>query len=117
MTIEQFIIEYLNGALSNVSVSGSVPHPMPDKFVTVELTGSNRVDMVTTATIAVQSWAGTRAEAAELNETVKALMDAIISEPEISRSALDSDYNYTDLSTNHPRYQAVYEITFFIMEV
>ena len=116
MTIEQFVIEYLKAAeaLNGIPISGSIPHPMPEKYVTVELTGSNRVDLITTATLAIQSWGGTRAEAAALNETVKELMDSMVEESSISRSALESDYNYTDLSTNHPRYQAVYEITFFL---
>ena len=114
MTIEQFVIEYLSGAdeLAGIPVSGSVRHPMPPKFVTVEMTGSSVRDFITSAAVAVQSWADTRAEAAALNDTVKTLMDAMISEPEISRSALDSSYNFTDLQTNKPRYQAVYEITF-----
>ena len=116
MNIEQYVIEYLSNsaALSGVTVRGNVPHPIQDKFVTVEKTGSGCVNYINTATIAVQSWAASRAEAAALNETVKALMDAIISNPEISRSELNSDYNYTDLSTNHSRYQAVYDIVHFL---
>ena len=114
MTIEEFVISYLSGAeeLSGIPVSGSVRHPMPPKFVTVELTGSEVTNFITSAAIAVQSWAETRAEAAALNETVKTLMDAMISEDEISRSDMDSSYNFTDETTNRPRYQAVYEITY-----
>lgn len=114
MTIEEFVISYLSEstALAGIPVSGSVRHPMPQKFVTVELTGSNAVDFITSAALTIQSWANTRAEAAALNETVKSLMDGIVSEPEISRSALDSSYNNPDLSNNKPRYKAVYEITY-----
>ena len=116
MTIEAYIIKYLSEceSLAGVPVSGDIPHDIPSKFITVEKTGSGRADHIDAATIAVQSWAATRAEAAALNETVKAAMDAAISKQEISRSELNSDYNYPDLSRNHPRYQAVYEIIYFL---
>lgn len=116
MTIEQFVIEYLSGMepLTGIPVSGSVPHPMPAKFITVEQTASNRIDLISSSTIVVESWAETRAEAAALNEIVKGLMDAMPSESEISQSSLDTDYNYPDLETNHPRYQAVYNIVYFL---
>ena len=118
MTIEAFIIQKLSEAeaLAWIPVSGSVLHPVHDKCVTVEKTGSGRTNRINSATIAVQSWAGTRAEAAALNDTVKALMDGLIAEDEISDSTLNSDYNYPDLSTNHPRYQAVYEIVYLMEE-
>lgn len=112
MTIEQFIIEYLTQSLS-VNVSGSIPHPMPQEFVTVEKTGSMTADRIPTATIAVQSWSTTRAAAADLNEAVKAAMAAMAAENEISRCALESDYNYTDLTTNKPRYQAVFAVVHY----
>lgn len=116
MTIEQFIVEYLNdGNLpQGVTASGSVPHPMPAQFVTVEKTGSSLSDRIHGATIAVQSWSTSRAAAAALNEAVKSAMEAAAALPEISRSALESDYNYTDLATNKPRYQAVFDVVHYI---
>ena len=116
MTIEQFVIQYLSGAevLAGIPVSGSIPHSMPTVFVTVEQTASNRADLISSAEIVVESWAGSRAGAADLNEAVKGLMDALAAEPEISQSSLDTDYNYPDLETNHPRYHAVYNIVYFL---
>lgn len=111
MTIEEYIIDYLAERLS-VGVSGSVPHPMPEEFVTVELTGSSLSDRIHAATIAVQSWSTSRAAASLLNELVKAAMAGASAAPEISRCALNSDYNYTDLSTNKPRYQAVFDVVY-----
>lgn len=113
MTIEAFVIDYLGGALS-VPVSGDVPHSMPSSFVTVEKTGSQRTNKIDTATLAIQSWAETRAAAAELNETVKQAMENIVEENEISRSDLDSDYNYTDEDTKRFRYQAVFDLVYFL---
>lgn len=113
MTIEGFIIDYLDGVLS-VPVSGSVPHPMPAQFVTVEKTGGSETDRIRGATLAVQSWNTSRAAAAALNETVKAAMAGLTALPEISRCALVSDYNYTDRSTNTARYQAVFDVVYYL---
>ena len=49
----------------------------------------------------------------EINEEVKAAMDEIIVLPEISRSKLNSDYNFTDTEKKRYRYQAVYDITHY----
>lgn len=113
MTIEGFIIDRLSDQLS-VSVSGSVPHPMPGQFVTVEKTGSSETDRIRGATVAVQSWSTSRAAAAALNETVKAAMAGLLALPEISRCALVSDYNYTDRTTNTYRYQAVFDVVHYL---
>ena len=74
--------------------------------------------MITTSTIAIQSVVNslsgnTLLEALELNEEVKQAMFDIISEDEIIRSDLNSDYNYTDNTTKEYRYQAVFEITHY----
>lgn len=116
MTIEEYVISYLNSSqsLSGITTSGSIPHPIPAQFITVEQVGGGITDHIPTASIAVQSWAASRAEAAELNELVQEVMDSILEEDEISQCKLDSSYNFTDLSTNHPRYQSVFLITYFL---
>lgn len=111
MNIEATAIDYLSDELS-VPVSGDIPHPMPASFVTVEKTGGGRTNHVMTATLAVQSWAGSRADAAALNELVKTAMFSFIELANISRSELDSDYNYTDEETGRFRYQAVFDVVY-----
>ena len=113
MNVEAYIIEYLSGALS-VPVSGDVPSPVLPRFVTVEKTGGGRENKISSATVAVQAWAESRADAAELCAAVEASMEAIVAEPEISRCALDSSYNFPDLSRKKPRYQAVFSITHYL---
>ena len=110
MNVEEYVIAYLGGVL-DVPVSGDVPEM--DTFVTVEKTGSNDSQHIRSATIAVQSWAGSRAEAAALNETVIYAMIGITEKPEICRVDLNTDYNYPDLTRNKPRYQAVFEIMYY----
>lgn len=110
MKIEEYVIAYLGDVL-DVHVSGDVPEM--DTFVTVEKTGSNDSRHIRSATIAVQSWAGSRAAAAALNEAVINAMARIAGKPEICRCELNTDYNYPDLTRNKPRYQAVFEIMYY----
>ena len=113
MNIEEFIIEYLSGALS-VPVNGDVPSPVLPNFVTVEKTGGRSENKISSATVAVQSWAESRADAADLCAEVEAAMEALVEEPEISRCALDSSYNFPDLERKKPRYQAVFSIVHYL---
>ena len=113
MKIEEYVIAYL-GSVLDVPVSGDVPEmDTLDAFITVEKSGSNDSRHIRAATIAVQSWARSRAEAAALNETVIYAMTGITEKPEICRVDLNTDYNYPDLTRNKPRYQAVFEIMYY----
>ena len=122
MSPEQFYIDYLTDELTpppvngvaqpGVPVSGSVPHPMPAEFVTVELTGSRRTDLIDTVQLVVLCWSSSRAAACALYEQVNAAMLASISSPEISRCAVETGYNDTDTQTNRPRYHARYEVVY-----
>lgn len=112
MNIEKIIIEFLQRSLP-LPVSGDVPTSgTSPAFITVEKTGGSEREHIRRATVAVQSWAGSRAEAAELNESVIAAMAELTSLPEISRCELSGDYNFPSLATKHPRYQAVFEIVY-----
>lgn len=110
--IEATVIDYLNNVLS-VPVSGEVPSPTPVAFVTVEKIGSSVENHLRSASFAVQSWAGSEADAAALNVTVRNAMEAMITLPNISRSHCETDYNFTDTTTKHSRYQAVFEVVFY----
>lgn len=110
--IEKIILDYLHTALS-VPVYMEIPENPPGEFVLVEKTGSSRANRVDRATLAVQSWAKTMMEAAELNEQVKATMDELDALDGISACRLNSDYNFTDTTTKHYRYQAVFDLVFY----
>ena len=114
MSAETIIIAYLSGELASfgIPVSGDVPTPRPERFVTVEKTGSSEKDRITQATLAIQSWGKSRAEADSLNEQVKALLSRAVTRPDIMRCHLQTDYNYTDTTTNRARYQAVYNVVY-----
>lgn len=110
--IEAVIREYLQAKL-DVPVYLQIPMEPPERYVTIERTGGGDSNFIKSATFAIQSWANTMYEAADLNERVKALMDNATTLPEVSASDLNSDYNYTDTSTMKYRYQAVYDLAHY----
>lgn len=109
--IETTVIKHLSNAL-RVPVYAERPEKPEESYVIVEKTGSSRTNYVDHAMIAIQSYAATMLGAAELNEEVKAAMDDLISIDKVSESRLNSDSNFTDISTKQYRYQAVYDITY-----
>lgn len=111
--IEIVIKNYLTGVLS-VPVYLEIPKSgAPASYVVVEKTGSGITNHIRRATFAIQSIASSMYEAAALNEEVKAAMDNAIIRPEIARSQLNSDYNFTDTSKKYYRYQAVYDLVHY----
>ena len=110
--VEKIIYDYLSMAL-DVPVYVMQPDDAPEKYVLLEKTGGGVDNKVSTATVAIQSYAGSLYEAAVLNENVKAAMDLIVALPKIGRCHLDTDYNFTDTVRKRPRYQAVYDIRYY----
>ena len=110
--IEKILLDYLEERL-DTPVYMEMPEERPEKFVLIEKTGSSQANWINYATVALQSYAGSMAEAAVLNEQVKDQMDRAAERPDISRSHLNSDYNYTDMDIKHYRYQAIYDLVYF----
>lgn len=110
MIIEKYIIAHLTAHMT-VPVYGDRPNLADnDEFITVEKVGGGEKEHIKSASIAVQSWSTSRAAAAELNELVKTAMVGMAALPEISRCALDTDYNYPDLTSKKARYQALFDV-------
>lgn len=109
--IEQVLIKYLNNKLG-VPVYMEHPSEKPASYVVLEKVGGGRRNYLKSATIALQSIASTLEQAAFLNEKVKKCMDELIELPRVSKSELNSDYNFTDSTTKTYRYQAVYDILY-----
>ena len=112
--IEKTVFDFLDEELT-VPVWTEIPEgeTLPDKYVLLEKTGSRSGDHIRSATFAAQSYADSMENAALLNEEVKAVMDRLIELNEITRSELNSDYNFTDQRKRQYRYQAVYVITHY----
>lgn len=107
--IEKIVLDYLKSIL-DIPVYMEVPDKEPNKYVLIEKTGSSAENYINSATFALQSYAESLYLAAELNEKVKTAMDNIIILDSISKSDLNSDYNFTDTTKKKYRYQAVYEL-------
>lgn len=119
MTIEEFIIGYLSEELGVTAgdlagVHGSIPHPLPDEFVTVEKVGESVTDLIPTARLAVRSWSTSLSTAAALDLRVGTAMLAAVSRPEISRCGIQTSYNDPDLDTNKPRYSSTFEVVYML---
>ena len=110
--IELIIKEYLEQKLG-LTVVMEKPTEPPEEYVLVEKTGSSRENLITTATVAVQSYSGSMYGAASLNKRVKQAMEDITWKDEVSRCDLDTDYNYTDTAKKEYRYQAIYSLVYF----
>lgn len=110
MGIEPTLVQWLSRQpeLADVSVSMDVPQDRPERFVTVERTGggSTTRGIIGTPTIAVQCWAGTRLEAADLADTVAGVLGRSIELPQVKRLIINSVANFP-LDETQPRYQIV----------
>lgn len=115
--IEKTVLDYLNTALSVPCYMQEPANPnpamIPKSFVVLQKTGSSVQNHIYNATFAVQSYAGTLYNAANLNEAVKTAMREIINITAVTRCELMSDYEFTKVSTKQPRYQAVFELTYY----
>lgn len=108
--IEKVILDYLLGKELNAFMERPEKKPTGE-YVLVEKTGSVSANLLTTSTIAVQSYSDSLYGAASLNEQVKALMLQADKEIPISSCKLNTDSNFTDTATKQYRYQAVFEVT------
>ena len=109
--IEKIVLDYLKEVL-DVPVYMEKPQEMPTQFVLIEKTGSSEENFILSATIALQSYAESLYLAAELNEKVKKAMNDIIVLNTVSKSKLNTDYNFTDTAKKLYRYQAVYDLVY-----
>lgn len=111
--IELTVLDYLEGVLSVPCMMEIPPENIPEKFVIIQKTGGGEENHLYRATLALQSYAPTLFEASELNEEVKNAMADIITLDRVTKSRLNSDYNYTDTTTKRYRYQAVYDLNHY----
>lgn len=110
--IEKIVLDFLSEGLA-IPVSLEVPEKPQPLFIVLEKVGGRRQEHISFATLAVQSYGPSLYEAATLNERVKAVMNSLPELDEITRSQLNSDYNFTDTATKRYRYQAVYDIAYY----
>lgn len=108
--IENTVLNYLKNKLD---VDVKTEKINASTFVLIEKTGGGEKDHLKNATLAIQSYAPSLYEAAVLNKSVKVAMQNLPELDDICKCELNSDYNYTDLSTKRYRYQAVFDIIYY----
>ena len=114
--IEQIIYDYVKTSLSGDEIPVYMERPAtpPSCYVLIEKTGGGEDNYIQRATLAIQSIDTSLLNAATLNEKIKELMRAAISLDKIAKVECNSDYNFTDSSTKTYRYQAVFDIKYYL---
>lgn len=111
MIIEKVVRQYLQDTLK-VAAYNEKEAAMPETYVLIEKTGSGGADFIYTAQLAIQSYAPTMEETADLNERVKEAMQNVVSLTNVSKCTLNSDYNDPDQNVKVHRYQAVFDLVY-----
>lgn len=112
--IEKIIIEYLTEQLSGIPVVAERPtKDIPDTFIMIDKTGSNKSNHIKGSTVAIQSYGPSLLAAAELNERLKDVMESMVTRDDVSAVRLNTDYNFSDTSSKVYRYQAVFDIVYY----
>ena len=110
--IETTVLDYLRDRLG-VPVTMEVPEGASGTFVVLERTGAERHDHIRRMSLAVQSYAPTLLQAAQLDDAVIEAMLALPTLDQVGACKLERDYNFTDTETIKYRYQAVFAVTYY----
>lgn len=110
--IETILLNYLEDTL-RVPVWAEFPQNPPERFVILRFGDTTRENMLETTMVIAESYDSSLLKTAQLNQRVKAAMDALPELPEISAARLGADYPAPDTKNKRYRYQAVYNITHY----
>ena len=108
--IRKFLAEWMKKHNYSYPVYLEHEPDMPAQCYVVEKTGSDEVNFIKDATVAIQSYGSTMEEAASLNELLKIAVADMVQCDRICNCRLSTDYPFTDTDTQEYRYQAVFNI-------
>lgn len=108
--IEEVILNYL---ISKGFRAVMEDEGLTGDYLVIEKAGGSGNKMLRYSVITIQSYSGSLAGAAKLNEKMIDAMNDINELPEICHCELNSNYNYTDTARKRYRYQAVFNITHY----
>ena len=114
--IEEIVREHLIDAIE-LPAYLEEPEKPPRKYMLIEKVGSSdgAAHAVGRAMMIVQSIsADSLVQAALLNEQVKQAMWRLTNNDSVTKVVCNSDLNFTDPNTHRYRYQALFEITYYI---
>lgn len=110
--IETSIIKYLNDTL-DVSAYMEKPEGASGQYVIVQKTSGRMRNHIYSSTFAIQSYADTLLESAELNNQVISAMLEAVALDDIGSVRLNSNYNFTNSAQKQHRYQAVFDVVHY----
>lgn len=110
--IEKTILDHLSERL-DVKVYMEEPEKPPKSYVILEKVGSSQLNLINTASFAIQSYGPSMLQAATLNVEVKAAMADLVIHSDVISCKPQTDYNFTDPTTKRYRYQALYDINHY----
>lgn len=110
--IEAIILHYLEAHLTD-PVYMLRPADPPARYYLLELTGASLSETIFSVTLALQSYAPTLLDAAEMSRAAIDAMIGAVELDEVARVDLNTNYNYTDPETKQPRYQAVFDVVHY----
>nr|WP_301888457.1 hypothetical protein [Bifidobacterium dentium] len=91
--------------LAEVPVSTDVPANRPSKFISIERTGGERTKILDRPELAIQCWAQSSVEAAELADMlVDVVLPRVYELADLGAFSVNSIYNYP-LDETQPRHQ------------
>lgn len=108
--IEATIIAYLKNELNMDAVYFEIPTPIPDKFVTLEVTNRSKTDHIEGVTFEIMSYAPSMYEAAELDEEVRDAMECAITLDAVMSSKFGGGNNATDTAIKKYRYRSYFNL-------
>ncbi|MDD7465488.1 MAG: hypothetical protein PUK59_04555 [Actinomycetaceae bacterium] len=108
--IEARLVAFYSQLEDGVTAFTSVPEKRPARFITIERTGGATDRFIDSPQIAVQAWAGTRAQAQNLAYTARLAAQELRLEPWCAFVNLGGLYDFPDPESKHARYQFTLEI-------
>ena len=110
--IEFVIKEYLQQRLE-VPVYFEFPRKPSESFLVLNVEHNSRENHIDSALLVVDSYGPSQLAAAQLNRSVKPVLDDLALLPNISASKRGGDYPAFDSANKKYRYQAVQNITYY----
>lgn len=110
--IEIIVKEHMQKRL-DVPVYFEYPSNPCESFVVLKLENNPRENLLDSALLVADSYGPSQLAAAQLNESLKNMLDDLVLLPSISASKRGGDYPVFDSVNKKYRYQAVQNITYY----
>ena len=109
--IEDYTLHYLSTQLDGVPGAIGRPSPLPPTCFAIKKTDAETSNMIPTDTLSIYAYA------AQLNERIKQAMQAMAGQDAICNVAFYTDFSDDDTEYKVPRYQSIYNVTYYSDEV